>query len=183
MKMLGSSKHTPSERKKKAKIETKADRLNDGDPPPPRPPEKYHNAPSTGSSPTKQHLQEGKRPLLPGPDSPRVSPDTHREVDGRQPQCPSWRTDATSGQHHVGVGRADKNFSQKTLSTTPGRSVASEPREDSVLTPPISPPTNMRQYGHEVSIIVSTQLRLRGLQGRAERSLHHRIYLHVTCKL
>ena len=48
-------------------METQADRLNYDDPQPLRPPKEYHHAPSTESSSTKQHLQEGELTLLPGP--------------------------------------------------------------------------------------------------------------------
>jgi hypothetical protein len=65
------------------KMETKVDRLNDGNPQPLRPPTVYHPAPSTESSSTKQYLQEGGESLLPEPSGPRVSPSTPREVDIR----------------------------------------------------------------------------------------------------
>jgi hypothetical protein len=76
-------KQTHAEKKKMKKMETMVDQLNDGDPPPLHPPEKYHHAPGTRSTHTKQHLQEGKRPLLPGPDGTRVSLGRHREVEER----------------------------------------------------------------------------------------------------
>jgi hypothetical protein len=56
-KMLGQQQEHAQKRNK---METKADQLNDGDPQLLRPLKMYLLAPSTESSSTKQHLQEGR---------------------------------------------------------------------------------------------------------------------------
>jgi hypothetical protein len=66
-------------------------------------------------------------------------------------------------------GEQTKISPKETLSTTPGRSIALEPREVEPSTTPNSPFTNMHYYGHKVAIIISPRSPSRGLHDRGKK--------------
>jgi hypothetical protein len=138
---------------------TPADRLNEKDPQPLRPPENFHHEPSTPKRrlPSNTFKKESDDDDAAARTSPRVSPGTRRGVGKGYTRGPSRRKGDTRRRHHVGAGQADRDFSRPPKNHHPSDRRA----------PPNLPPTCLRHHDlgnhpRRLTAVTNTRPRVRG---------------------